>query len=52
MWYGLKQDGELVAVAKFDHSPAVSEFSVRRITGATYLVVVVRIREVGTADVF
>lgn len=52
MWYGLKKDGKLVAVAWFSHSPAVLEFGKGRENRAEYAVVVVRIREIGVADVF
>lgn len=47
MWYGLKEDGKLIAVFFFEHYPTVRDFKVRKKGGSTYVVVVVRIREVG-----
>lgn len=46
MWYGLKEDGELVHVRWFDHYPRVMDFDVITRGGRKYTIVVVRVREV------
>lgn len=46
MWYGLNEDGKLVAVSFIQHYPTLADFKVRRKSNKTYKIVVVRVREV------
>jgi len=50
LWYGLKEGNRLIAVKYFRHrEPDILDFGVPIGIKAAYVVVVVRIREVGTA---
>ena len=45
MWYGLKEDGKLIAVKHFDHYPQIRDFDTL-LRGRKHTIVVVRVREV------
>jgi hypothetical protein len=45
MWYGLKEDGKLIAVRYFDHYPDIRDFDVIP-RGRKHTIVYVRVREV------
>lgn len=45
LWYGLKVEGELEHVKKFEYEPGVLDFGIVARHGVRYEIVMVRVRE-------
>lgn len=50
MWYGLEENGEIVAVMKCDHFPTLSCFIYKRKRGAIYEVYALRLRKISKVE--